>query len=134
MFSSNQCNIFPDSGCNHMVFQLSPIRELDNKCNISCFYKNNKKSLCNEIRPVGITVIITIGIESTTSHFQSYAYEYHNFELGSNLTCIVQSDYPVQVTGFAMGSNTPKPYMTVFPSIYHFPDYYLIIVPENYRD
>lgn len=117
-----------------MVFQLSPIRELDNECIIFCFYKNKKKSLCNGISPVGITVIITIGIESTTSHFQSYAYKYHNFELGSNLTSIVQSEHPVLVTGFAMGSNTPNLYMTVFPSIYYFLDYCLIIVPENYRD
>ena len=33
-----------------------------------------------------------------------------------------------------MGSYEVGPYMTVFPGIHHYLDYYKILVPANYKD
>ena len=131
LFSGNRCKSFPTSTCSHMVSQLSPVREYDNEYIVPSFYKN-MKTLSQIISPVRNIVNITVGTNTTTMVLQ--AHEYHNFEISPNLTSIVKADHPVQVTGFAMGSHTNDPYMTVIPGIRHYLDYYKIIVPENYTD
>lgn len=130
VFSGNRCKTFPGTTCSHMVSQLPPIREYDNEYIIPFFYEN-KKTLCQVISPVLNIVNITIGTKTTTLVLQ--AHEYHNFEIDQNLTSIVKADHPVQVSGFAMGSEN-DPYMTVIPGIRHYLDYYKIIVPDNYTD
>lgn len=131
LFSGNRCKYFRGSVCSHMVSQLPPVREYDNEYIIPCFFKNIK-TLSQVISPVRNTVNITIGTTTTTMVLQ--AHEYYNFEISSNLTAIVKADHPVMVTGFAMGSDTNDPYMTVIPGIHHYLDNYKIIVPENYTD
>ena len=131
VFSGNRCKYFQDSGCSHMVSQIPPVREYDNEYIIPSFYKN-VKTLSQIISPVGNIVNVTIGTNTKTMVLQ--AHEYHNFEISPNLTSIVKADHPVQVTGFAMGSSTNDPYMTVIPGIRHYLDYYKIIVPENYTN
>ena len=131
LFSGNRCKMFSVSTCSHMVSQLPPVREYDNEYIIPSFYKNIK-TLSQIISSVRNIVNITIGTNTTTMILQ--AHENHNFEIHQNLTSIVKADHPVQVTGFAMGSDTNDPYMTVIPGIHHYLDYYKIIVPENYTD
>ena len=132
LFSGNRCQNFSTyTGCNHMVSQLPPTREYDNEYIIPCFFKN-RKTLSQILSRVRNIVNITIGTTTTTMVLQ--AHEYYNFEISSNLTAIVKADHPVMVTGFAMGSDTDDPYMTVIPGIHHYLDYYKIIVPDNYTD
>ena len=133
LFSGNRCKDFPGSACSHMVSQLPPVREYDNEYIIPCFFKNDK-TLSQVISPVRNTINITIGTNTAIMVLQ--AHEYHNFEISPNITVIVKADHPVQVTGFAMGSDTNDvdPYMTVIPGIQHYLDYYKIIVPENYTE
>ena len=131
LFSGNRCKKFPDTACSHMVSQLPPVREYDNEYIIPCFFKNDK-TLSQVISPVRNTINITIGTNTAIMVLQ--AHEYHNFEISSISTAIVKAENPVQVTGFAVGSGTNDPYMTVIPGIHHYLHYYKIIVPENYRD
>ena len=132
LFSGNRCQLFSfNNGCNHMVSQLPPTREYDNEYIIPSFYRNIK-TISQIISPVRNIVNVTIGTNTTTLDMQ--AHEYHNFVIGSNLASIVKAVHPVQVTGFAMGSQGTDPYMTVIPGIRHYLDYYKIIVPEDYTD
>ncbi|XP_078327360.1 uncharacterized protein LOC111110903 isoform X2 [Crassostrea virginica] len=113
LFSGNRCQNFSTyTGCNHMVSQLPPTREYDNEYIIPCFFKNIK-TLSQVISPVRNIVHITIGTTTTTMILQ--AHEYHNFEISPRLTSTIKAEHPVQVTGFAMGSDTNDPYMTVIP-------------------
>ena len=131
LFSGNRCKHFPDSTCSHMMSQIPPVREYDNEYIIPGFFKI-RKTLSKVISPVRNIVNITKGTDITTLLLQ--AHEYYNFEISPNLTSIVKAEHPVQVTGFAMGSDTNDPYMTVIPGIHHYLNYYKIIVPENYTD
>ena len=133
VFSGNRCKVFPNTGsfCSHMVSQLPPTEEYDNEYIIPSFYQN-KGTLVQVISPVKNSVQITLGYNKTTWQFE--ANEYQNFNLISSQSLVIKSEYKVQVTGFAMGSNRNDPYMTVIPGIHHYLDYYKIFVPENYRD
>ncbi|XP_078330561.1 uncharacterized protein LOC111110904 [Crassostrea virginica] len=131
LFSGTRCRSFTVYRCSHMVSQIPPVREYDNEYIIPSFYKN-VDTLSQIISPVGNIVNITIGANTKTIVLQ--AHEYHNFVISPNLTSIVKADHPVQVIGFAIGSDTNDPYMTVIPGIRHYLDYYKISVPENYTD
>ena len=131
VFSGSQCKLYPQTGCSHMVSQLPPIKEYDNEYIIPSFLQNTG-TIFQVVSPVENNVTVTTGIARRTLHFQ--AYEYKNFEVASDLISVVKSDFPVQITGFAMGSHQVGPYMTVFPGIHHYLDYYKILVPANYQD
>lgn len=131
VFSGNKCRMFPGSSCSHMVSQLPPTQEYDNEYIIPSFYQNTG-TLFQVISPVQNTVNITFEQNTTIAHFN--ADENKNFELGSSISSVVKSEHPVQITGFAMGSSTNGPYMTVLPGINHYLDYYKILVPQRYRD
>nr|XP_022309515.1 IgGFc-binding protein-like [Crassostrea virginica] len=133
VFSGNRCKAFPGTGshCSHMFSQLPPTQEYDNEYIIPPFYQNSG-TLFQVISPVYSMVRITYGALSTWERF--YPNVHQNFKLHSNESSVVMSIHPVQVTGFAMGSSTHDPYMTVIPGIHHYLDYYKIVVPENFRD
>nr|XP_022310029.1 IgGFc-binding protein-like isoform X2 [Crassostrea virginica] len=131
VFSGSQCKSYPQTGCSHMVSQLPPIKEYDNEYIIPSFLQNTG-TIFQVVSPVENNVTVTTGIARRTLHFQ--AYDYKNFEVASDLISVVKSDFPVQITGFAMGSHQVGPYMTVFPGIHHYLDYYKILVPAIYRD
>lgn len=132
VFSGNRCKAFPGTGsiCSHMLTQLPPTKEYDNEYIIPPFYQNSG-TLFQVISPDYSIVQIT---HVLTRWERFYPNEHQTFELHSNHSSVVMSSHPVQVTGFAMGSSTHNPYMTVIPGIHHYLDYYKIIVPENYRD
>lgn len=131
VFSGNKCRMFPGSSCSHMVSQLPPTQEYDNEYIIPSFYQNTG-TLIQLLSLIPNTVNITFEKNTTIARLKSY--ENQNFELGSSISAVVKSEHPVQVTGFAMGSSTNGPYMTVIPGIKHYLDYYKILVPQGYRD
>ncbi|XP_061180622.1 uncharacterized protein DDB_G0290587-like [Saccostrea echinata] len=60
--------------------------------------------------------------------------EFRNIEETSDEITILESDNPILVTGFGMGSGYYNPYMTVIPGIHQYIDYYKIVVPEGYTN
>ncbi|XP_078327365.1 uncharacterized protein LOC144623104 [Crassostrea virginica] len=131
VFSGSQCKSYSHTSCSHMISQLPPIKEYDNEYIIPSFLQSTG-TIFQVVSPVENNVIVTTGISRSTLHFQEY--EFQNFEVASDLISVVKSDYPVQITAFAMGSHDVGPYMTVFPGIHHYLDYYKILVPANYKD
>lgn len=72
------------------------------------------------------------GKNISTLHLNDH--EHQNVKVFSNEITLLNSDRPIMVTGYAMGSSTNHPYMTVIPGVHQYLDYYKFVVPEQYRE
>lgn len=132
VFSGTKCNSFyVFTGCSHMLSQLPPIDQFDNDYIIPPFY-DNSGSFIQVLSPFHSTVNTITGNSTSTYHLNDQ--EHKNITATANNVTIVKSDRPVMVTGYAMGSNSNYPYMTVIPGVNQYLDYYKIVVPDQYRD
>lgn len=84
------------------------------------------------LSPFYNNVNITLGTNISMLHLTER--EYKNIKVTANEVAIVKSYHSVMVTGYAMGSHSNDPYMTVIPGINQYLDYYKIVVPDQYRD
>lgn len=132
VFSGNKCNEFlSDTGCSHILSQLPPIDQFDNEYIIPPFY-NNSGTLIQVLSPFDSNVSTSTGNRTSTFHLNDNGHK--NIKITENEVTIVKSDRPVMVTGYAMGSRSNDPYMTVIPGINQYLDYYKIVVPYQYRE
>ncbi|XP_062617007.1 IgGFc-binding protein-like [Saccostrea cucullata] len=129
VFSGNRCQQMKVLACSHMVSQLPPTTELDNRYIIPAFY-GNLGTLIQVISESQNSIKISEGRNSSTLHMNEK--EFMNIEVTSGETTTVESDNPVLVTGFAMGSSNKDPYMTVIPGVNQYVDYYNVVVPDGY--
>ncbi|XP_052696261.1 IgGFc-binding protein-like [Crassostrea angulata] len=132
VFSGNECLDSSYSMCSHTVSQLPPIDQFDNEYIIPSFY-NNSGTLIQVLSPFDSKVNITIGT-NIISMLHLTEKEYKNIKVTTNEVTIVKSNRTVMVTGYAMGSSSNDPYMTVIPGVHQYLDYYKIVIPDKYRD
>lgn len=132
VFSGNECLDSSYSMCSHAVSQLPPIDQFDNEYIIPPFY-NNSGTLIQVLSPFDSKVNTTIGT-NTISMLHLTEKEYKNIKVTTNEVTIVKSNRTVMVTGYAMGSSSNDPYMTVIPGVHQYLDYYKIVIPDKYRD
>lgn len=114
-----------------MVSQLQPIDQFDHEYIIPPVYSNSG-TLIQVLSPFYNNVSISIG--NNLSRLPLNEKEHKNITVTTNEVTIVKSDRPVMVTGYAMGSSSNDPYMTVIPGINHYLEYYKIVTPDQYRD
>ncbi|XP_062587882.1 IgGFc-binding protein-like [Saccostrea cucullata] len=129
LFSGNRCQRLKIRACSHMVSQLPPTTEFDKQYIIPAFY-GKLGTLFQMIRESQNSIKINEGRNSSTLHMNEK--EFMNIEVTSVETTTVESDNPVLVTGFAMGSRNNDPYMTVIPGVNQYVDYYNVVVPDGY--
>ncbi|XP_062587885.1 uncharacterized protein LOC134249571 [Saccostrea cucullata] len=116
-----------------MVTQLPPTNEIDTEYIVPPFY-NNDGTLIQVLCENSSSINSSVG--NSVSNFLLNEKGYKNIEVTSNMTTVIESDQPVLVTAFGMGSKSNRyhPYMTVVPGIHQYLDYYKIIVPEGYQE
>ncbi|XP_061180773.1 IgGFc-binding protein-like [Saccostrea echinata] len=129
VFSGNRCQHLKLGACSHLVTQLPPTTEFDNKYIVPPFY-GNSRTLIQVISESQSSVDVTIGNQESTWHMKEK--EYRNIEVASDEITILESDNAILVTGFGMGSRSNDPYMTVIPGVHQYVDYYKIVVPDGY--
>lgn len=129
VFSGNRCQDFLGSGCSHMVSQLPSIDQFDNEYIIPAFFKQSE-TLIQVLSPFKSNVSIITENKISTFHLNEK--EHKNIKITTHEVTIVKSDRPTLVTAYAIGVGDP--YMTVFPGIHHYLDYYRIVVPYQYRE
>lgn len=114
-----------------MVSQLPPIDQLDDNYIIPSFF-NNSETLIQVLSPFHNNVNVSTGNDK--SRLRLNKKEHSNIRVNTTEITIVNSERPIMVTGYAMGSSSNGPYMTVIPGINQYLDYYKIVVPDQYRD
>ncbi|XP_061180621.1 IgGFc-binding protein-like [Saccostrea echinata] len=129
VFSGNRCQQLNIGACSHMVSQLPPINEFDNKYIVPPFY-DNSRTLIQVISESQTSIKISIGARVSNWHMNEK--DYKNIEVRGNETMVLDSDNAVLITGFAMESKKNDPYMSVMPGIHQYIDYYMIVIPEGY--
>ncbi|XP_062617017.1 uncharacterized protein LOC134278744 [Saccostrea cucullata] len=130
VFSGNRCQ-FLKNGCSHMMTQLPPTTEFDNRYIVPPFY-GEWGTLIQVISERQSSINISVG--STVSMWHMQEKEFKNTEVTTDETTIIESTNPVLVTGFGMGSSNNDPYMTVMPGVHQYIDNYKIVIPDGYRD
>lgn len=133
VFSGNNCNELENIGaCDHLIEQLPPTDSVDSTYIVPP-NMNNRDTL------IRITAIenakITYMIGHVTQTLFLHQFDSFDTKITSNQVCFIESERPVLVTAFGLGSNTPPlgdPSMTIVPGIYQYLDYYKIVVPLGY--
>ncbi|XP_062600848.1 IgGFc-binding protein-like [Saccostrea cucullata] len=129
VFSGNRCQYLRFGTCSHMVTQLPPITEFDNKYIVPPFY-GNSGTLIQVISETQTSIDVTIGNEASTWYMKEK--EFRKREVTSDEITILESNGAILVTGFGMGASFNDPYMTVIPGVHQYIDYYKVVVTDGY--
>lgn len=133
VFSGNNCNKLENIGaCDHLIEQLPPTDSVDN----IYIVPPNMDDRDTVIRITAIeSTNITYMIGRLTQTRFLYQFDSFDTKIASNQVCFIESESPILVTAFGLGSNTPPlgdPSMTIVPGINQYLDYYKIVVPLGY--
>lgn len=133
VFSGNNCNKLENIGaCDHLIEQLPPTDSVDN----IYIVPPNMDDRDTVIRITAIeSTNITYMIGRLTQTRFLYQFDSFDTKIASNQVCFIESESPILVTAFGLGSNTPQlgdPSMTIVPGINQYLDYYKIVVPLGY--
>ncbi|XP_062617013.1 uncharacterized protein LOC134278739 [Saccostrea cucullata] len=130
VFSGNRYQYLKGSYYGHMVAQLPPTNEFDYQYIVPPFY-NNVATLIQVASNIHSSVNVSIGTGVSTLNMTD---EYRNLEIKSNEVTLLESENPILVTGFGMGSSMNSPYMTGIPGVHQYLDFYKVFVPDGYTN
>jgi hypothetical protein len=138
VFSGNRCHRIPiknnrDSRyCSHLVEQLPPVNRLDNLYIVPPNI-NRYGTILKIVSPFKNRVTYTVGSRKTTVSLLPQGY--YEFSVSEYEVAVIESERPVLVTSFAVGSDTSgNPYMIIIPGVHQYLNKYRVFAPRKFAD